>query len=46
MKHNPRFFTSPIIKDYEFSVDPEFITLKESDLFHGYESEKVIAHLN
>ena len=48
MKLDPRFATSPIFvtdKDYEFSVDPELITLVESDPFHGYESEKVVAHL-
>ena len=32
-------------KDYEFSVDPELITLVESDPFHGYETETVVAHL-
>src|SRR3954471_20710826 len=32
-------------KDYEFSVDPELITLVESDPFHGYESKIVVAHL-
>ena len=40
--------TSPIFiddKDYEFSVDPELITLVESDHFHGYETETVVAHL-
>ena len=48
MKLDPKFATSPIFvndKDYEFSIDPELITLVESDPFHGYESEKVIAHL-
>ena len=48
MKHDPAFATSPICvtdKDYEFSVDPELITLVESDPFHGYESETVVAHL-
>ena len=29
----------------EFSVDPELITLVESDPFHGYETETVVAHL-
>ena len=41
MKCDPKFATSPIFvidKDYEFSVDPELITLVESDLFHGYET--------
>ena len=40
--------TSPIFitdEDYEFSVDPEIISLVESDPFHGYESETVVAHL-
>ena len=48
MKHDPAFATSPICvtdKDYEFSVDPDIITLVESDPFHGYESGTVVAHL-
>ncbi|KAI5015098.1 hypothetical protein ZWY2020_056488 [Hordeum vulgare] len=48
MKYNPKFATSPIFitdKDYEFSVDPEIISIVESDPFHGYESETVVAHL-
>ena len=48
MKYDPAFATSPIYisdKDYDFSVDPELITLVESDPFHGYESETVVAHL-
>ena len=48
MKYDPAFATSPIFvtdKDYEFSVDPELITLAEFDPFHGYESETVVAHL-
>ena len=48
MKHDPKFATSPILindEDYEFSVDPKLITLVESGHFHGYESEKVVAHL-
>ena len=48
MKCDPKFATSPIFiddKDYEFSVDPELITLVESDPFYGYESETVVAHL-
>ena len=48
MKYDPAFATSPIFvtdKDYEFSVDPELITLVESDPFHGYETETVVAHL-
>ena len=34
MKCDPKFATSPIFiddKDYEFSIDPELITLVESD---------------
>ena len=48
MKYDPPFATSPICvtnKDYDFSVDPEIITLVESDPFYGYESETVVAHL-
>ena len=48
MKYDPAFATSPICvtdKDYEFSVDPEIITLVESDPFYGNESETVVAHL-
>ena len=48
MKYDPAFARSPICvtdKDYEFPVDPELITLVESDAFHGYESETVMAHL-
>ena len=48
MKYDPKFATSPIFvtdKDYEFSVDPQLITLVESDPFHGYETETVVAHL-
>ena len=48
MKYDPKFGTSPIFvtnKDYEFSIIPELITLVESDPFHGYESETVVAHL-
>ena len=48
MKPDPAFATSPICvtdKDYEFSVDPDIITLVESDPFHGYESETIVAHL-
>ena len=48
MKYDPTFATSPIFvtdKDYEFSVDPELITLVEYGPFHGYESETVVAHL-
>src|SRR3989337_2069134 len=48
MKCDPKFSTSTIFvddKDYEFSVDPELITLVESDPFHGYETETVVAHL-
>ena len=45
MKYDPGFATSPICvtdKDYDFSVDPEIITLVESDPFYGYESEPVV----
>ena len=48
MKCDPQFATSPTFvddKDYEFSVDPELITLVESNPFHGYETETVVAHL-
>ena len=48
MKCDPKFATSPIFiddKDYEFSVDLELITSVESDPFHGYETETVVAHL-
>ena len=48
MNCDPKFATSPICvtdKDYEFSVDPELITLVESDPFHGYETKTVVAHL-
>ena len=48
IKHDPAFATSPICvtdKDYEFFVDPEIITLVESDPFYGLESETVVAHL-
>ncbi|KAI5013052.1 hypothetical protein ZWY2020_028006 [Hordeum vulgare] len=41
MKYDPKFATLPMFvtnKDYEFPVDPELITLVESDPFHGYES--------
>ena len=47
MKYDPAFATSPIFvtdQDYDFSVDPEIITLVESDPFYGYESETVVAH--
>ena len=46
MKYDPEFATSPIFvddRDYEFSVDPELITLVGSDPFHGYETETVVA---
>ncbi|KAI4971977.1 hypothetical protein ZWY2020_002902 [Hordeum vulgare] len=48
MEYDPKFATLHIFvtdKDYEFSLDPELITLVESDPFHGYESETVVAHL-
>ena len=47
MRPDPTFATSPICvpdKDYEFFVDPDIITLVESDSFYGYESETVVAH--
>ena len=48
MQYDPAFATSPICvtdKDYEFSVDPELLTLVEHYPFYGYESETVVAHL-
>ena len=48
MKYDPAFATSPISiseKDYDFSVDPELITLVESYPFYGYESKTIVAHL-
>ena len=48
MKCDPAYSTSPIFitdKDYYFSVDPEIITLVESDPFCGYESETIVAHI-
>ena len=42
MKCDPKFATSTIFvtdQDYEFSINPELITLVESDPFHGYETE-------
>ena len=48
MKYDPAYATSPIFvtdKDSEFSVNPDIITLVESDPFYGYESETVVAHL-
>ena len=48
MKYDPAFSASSIFvtdKDYEFSVDPDLITLVESDPFYGYEYETVVAHL-
>ena len=48
MKPDPAFATSHICvtdKDYEFSVDPEIITLVESDPFYGLETETVVAHV-
>ena len=48
MKPDPAFATSPISvtdKDHEFSLDPDIITLVQSDPFHGYESETIVAHL-
>ena len=48
MKPDPAFATSPICvtdRDYEFSVDPDIITLVESNRFYGLESKTVVAHL-
>ena len=48
MKYDPAYATSPIFvtdKDYDFSVDPDIITLVEFDPFYGYESETVVALL-
>ena len=48
MKYDPAVDTSPICisdKDYDFSVDPELITLVEFDPFYGCEYEIVAAHL-
>ena len=48
MKYDPAYASSPIFvteKDYEFSIDPDIITLVESDPFYGYESETVVGHL-
>ena len=48
MQYDPKFATWPIFindKDYEFSADPDLITLVESDPFHGYETETIMAHL-
>ena len=43
MRPDPAFATSRICvadKDYyDFSIDPDIITLVESDPFYGYESE-------
>ena len=48
MKYDPAFATSPINisdKNYDFPVDPDLITLVESDPFYGNESETIVAHL-
>ena len=48
MKPDLAFATSHICvtdKDYEFSVDPDIITLVGYDPVHGYESETIVAHL-
>ena len=48
MKCYPEVATSPIFindKDYGLSIDPDLITLVESDPFHGYETETIVAHL-
>ena len=45
LKYDPAYATSPIFvtdKDYEFSVDPELITLVECDPFYGYESDTIV----
>ena len=45
MQYDPKFATTPIFiddKDYEFSINPELITLVEFDPFHGYETETVV----
>ena len=47
-KYDPAYTTSHIFvtnKDYDFSDDPELITLVESNPFYGYESETAVAHL-
>ena len=47
MKPDPTFATSPICvtdKDYEFSVDPDIITLVESDPFYAYDL-KLLWHI-
>ena len=49
MKYDPAYATSPIFvtdKDYEFSIDPDIITLVESSPFYGYESKTIVAHLS
>ena len=48
IKYDPKFGTSHIFitdKNYEFSIDPGLITLVESDPFHVYETETVVAHI-
>ena len=49
MRPDPAFATSPICVPnqdyYDITVDPDIITLVESDPFYGYESETVVAHL-
>ena len=44
MKCDPKFATSPIFvtDKYEFSIDPELITLVVSNPFHGYEAKTVV----
>ena len=47
MKCDPKFANSPIFvtdKDYEFSVDPDIITLVESDPFYAYDL-KLLWHI-
>ena len=49
MRSDHAFATSPIcVSDYDYydiSVDPDIITLVESDPFYGYESKPIVAHL-
>ena len=47
-KYDSKFAISPIFvtnKGYKFSIDPELITLIESDHFHGYEAETIVVHV-
>ena len=47
MKHDPKFaiHLSLLLIRIMNSVDPELITLVESDPFHGYKSKTIVAHL-